>query len=275
MTVLFLVFALFSPVLATNLNLDSVSVLSGRHRIFDKSLTISPSDTLFIPPGSSLLFAPLTGLTVSGVLIAAGTSQAPVSFSSVNDSLGVASPFDWLGIELSETAFCSLSYTFLGFATSGITSPSSSNLRLYECIFSNNGQWHVNIDNKILQVPEKTPFSYGSVAPLSPPALVPASPAVPLAKPFKKITNKQLLLSSGAMAFLAAGVVASLSESAARSAYYDYRPGNPDYDGASASKRSRTFTALRDKVDTYDTAGKVSFSVSGLLAVCLFFSFRL
>lgn len=67
------------------------------------TITVPKSATLTIPAGTTIYFAPLTGINVQGALAAAGTHSAPVVLTSINDTAGApagtAQGFDWNGVK--------------------------------------------------------------------------------------------------------------------------------------------------------------------------------
>ena len=79
-----------------------------------------------IEPGVVILFKNFTGLHVSGKLIAEGTKNQPIIFTSENDkkynpsSVLMPNPYDWNGIYIHDGAFgsilthCTISYTVYG-----------------------------------------------------------------------------------------------------------------------------------------------------------------
>lgn len=71
-----------------------------------QSMTVVDDAQLTITPGTTLAFAPGTGITVQqGALIANGTALAPIIFDSVNDSAGnTAAPGNWAGVTLGNGA---------------------------------------------------------------------------------------------------------------------------------------------------------------------------
>ncbi|MEO0330322.1 MAG: hypothetical protein AAF223_01365 [Bacteroidota bacterium] len=72
---------------------------------FTRSVTIAAGGTLTIPPGSLILAAldtanPVTIITDGGRLVAEGTAEAPIVFTSANTLTQTAAPGDWGGFIL-------------------------------------------------------------------------------------------------------------------------------------------------------------------------------
>ena len=88
-----------------------------------QSMVVLSNATLTIQPGTTLLFAPGTGLTVQqGSLSANGTALAPITFDSANDVAGnTAAPGDWDGITLGSGAGASSLKFVQVFYGSGLT----------------------------------------------------------------------------------------------------------------------------------------------------------
>jgi fibronectin type 3 domain-containing protein len=74
------------------------------------NIVVVSNATLTIQPGTTLLFAPGTGLTVQqGALVANGTALAPIIFDSANDLPGsTPGPGDWAGVTLGNGASSSV-----------------------------------------------------------------------------------------------------------------------------------------------------------------------
>ena len=86
-------------------------------------IEVPPMRTVTIEPGTVLLFRNFSGLHVRGRLIAEGTKNDPIVFTSENDHVydplnnNVANPYDWNGIYIhpdgfgSRLNFCAITYS--------------------------------------------------------------------------------------------------------------------------------------------------------------------
>lgn len=139
----------------------------------EKDLIVPSGTTCVIGPGCVFLFRPFTGLTVEGTLVAEGSDEKQVIFTSINDtmfnpgSVQLPASFDWNGItvvaESNGTHFrnCRITYTVYGIRAQ------TPNLTIDRCIFTQNGLYHFTVMEKVFNANEGIPFSY----PEAPPAI--------------------------------------------------------------------------------------------------------
>ncbi|NLE01438.1 MAG: hypothetical protein GX640_16350 [Fibrobacter sp.] len=165
---------------------------------FDKTVTIDP--------GVIFLFKNFSGLHIRGRLIAKGTADKPIVFTSEFDKKynvnadHDANPYDWDGIYLTSDAFgsklehCQISYTVYG-----LTSDTKF-LRLDPVYFIDNGRSFITIENTQIPVQDSL-FQYildkaeTSVESVLPPLL-----KDPLA-------NKRAFLRIGSIMVITGGIV--------------------------------------------------------------------
>jgi hypothetical protein len=142
--------------------------------IVTDNLSVNKSDTVIIPEGSIFKFKPFTSLRVDGKLIVAGTEEKPVLFSSYNDTSILLNhedkpngdirlapePFDWNGIVISYTADTAELYFFeIRYATFGLKCEYDK-LKIYQGKFVSNGQYHLTIQGKIMDVFDRVGYTY-------------------------------------------------------------------------------------------------------------------
>jgi hypothetical protein len=264
--------------LTTCYSISDFALQTNKYYVVSKPITLADNDTLRIPAGTEILFAPFSGITVlpGAALISSGTKEEPVYYTSLQDTAGTASAFDWIGIDVKTAASASLSYCVIAFSTTGITAEDSTNIRIDNCIFSGNGQWSVSLSGIITQIPDLQPFSYQTTA--SPPSgnrltlsdnvninKVPQSPILSTRSP--KNTTKKLVKLSNVVLF-GVGIITTTATGISiykantySSDYNAYVPGTPGYDNASATSRQSHFDDLRKK---HNTAKIASFAGLGV-----------
>ena len=122
--------------------------------------------TIRIEPGVVMLFRNFTGMHVEGRLVADGTPQHPIVFSSEFDrafnhaSSLHANPYDWNGITIHENGLgSSFSNTRLSYSVFGINSLTKY-FKLDNMFFSNNGRSDLVIEGKDRTVAQQ-PVTYG------------------------------------------------------------------------------------------------------------------
>lgn len=122
--------------------------------------------TVTIEPGTVFLFQNFTGFQVQGQLIAEGTREKPIVFTSEfdgrfnPDTSLIANPFDWNGIYIHKDAFgtrfkyCKLNYSVYGIASD------TRLIRIDPCLFYANGKAHLTIADSMHLVEDEKPYTY-------------------------------------------------------------------------------------------------------------------
>jgi hypothetical protein len=141
---------------------------SGSPYYIEKDIVVPQGKILTIPKGCVLLFNPFSGIVVQGTLKVQGTQDTPVVFTSVNDSLynknalRLPAPFDWNGIHISkESRGSQLDHFILSYSVYGLKAQSVE-VSLNGGIFRSNGQFHFTLNEKIQDVKDNIPFSFGN-----------------------------------------------------------------------------------------------------------------
>jgi hypothetical protein len=122
--------------------------------------------TVTFEPGTVLLFKNFTGMHVEGRLVAEGTAEYPIVFTSELDQAyrpGAAlhaNPYDWNGIYLHESgigsSFARCSILFSVYGISSLT----KYIKIDNVVFVNNGRSDLTIEGKGVSVTPAKPFSY-------------------------------------------------------------------------------------------------------------------
>jgi hypothetical protein len=269
-SLLVLAFAIFA--FASSRSINDYAKPTGKYLVVSKPILIASGDTLIVPQGREVLFTNLSGITIlsGGAMSAIGTKGQPIYFTSLLDTAGSASAFDWNGIEIKSGAAAHFAYCFVAFSTSGITAEDSTGVQLENCIFSVNGQWNFSVSGIITPVPDLQPFSYRplkpqgtlQVAPDTAAARLPVSPHKPRLRP------RQLVLGGIGIVLIAAGSATLYQSGRYRSEYNAYVPGSTAFDAASPSARQNRFDDLRGKYGAFSAIGGVCI---GLAAVDVLF----
>ncbi len=146
-------------------NLPKVIQDQGKPYIVTSDIYVPYGKTIRIEPGVIMLFKNFTGMHVEGRLLAEGTSEKPIVFSSEFDktynpgSALHANPFDWNGIYIHENGLGStFAYAKLQYSVFGINSLTKY-IRLDSMTFSSNGRSDLVIQGKE-QAIATNPFSY-------------------------------------------------------------------------------------------------------------------
>jgi hypothetical protein len=159
-------------------------------------IIVPQGQTCIIEPGVVLLFRSFTGLRVQGTLLARGSDDKPIVFTSINDkkynqaSPLAAAPYDWNGIQvLADGIGTSLSYCALFYSVYGIVSMTRY-IRIGPSMFRSNGRANVTIEGQEYQVGEG-PFEYAL------PTAAPATSAQLAALPDPNARKRAILRYSG------------------------------------------------------------------------------
>ena len=134
--------------------------------IVKEDLIIPKNGRMIINKGCKLFFKPFTGIIVEGSLSIEGTTDEPVLFTSINDSLSPektdqkANPFDWNGILITKQAQdIALRNCIVKYSVYGLKSQ-NANMIIDNGIFKGNGQFNCTINDKILPVYDNLAYSY-------------------------------------------------------------------------------------------------------------------
>ncbi len=121
--------------------------------------------TVTIEAGTVFLFKNFTGLHVQGTLMANGTADHPVVFTSENDkrfnttTTLIANPYDWNGIFIHEDAIgTDLQHIDVDFSVYGINSLTKF-IRITDAVFTENGRANLTIEGQPQPV-TAAPFSF-------------------------------------------------------------------------------------------------------------------
>jgi hypothetical protein len=123
--------------------------------------------TVTISEGAVLCFKNFTGLHVQGILLAKGTREKPVVFTSENDkaynkrSMVNAAPYDWNGIYIHEEAIgTQLSFCSVQYSVDGIGSLTKF-FKLSACLFLHNGRANLTVQGVQYKVTD-LPYEYAA-----------------------------------------------------------------------------------------------------------------
>jgi hypothetical protein len=146
--------------------LPDVVPASGSPYLVTADIVIPPGRTVTIEPGVFLLFRNFTGVQVHGTLIAVGTKESPIAFSSEHDqrhgsqSVQAPAPYDWNGITVTENALgTKFEFCRIGYSLYGINSLTEY-VTIIDCVFNKNGKSDVTIKGTKQEVAAKVPYSY-------------------------------------------------------------------------------------------------------------------
>lgn len=147
---------------------DVTFTKEGNPYLVEKEILVPAGKTVVLPAGCLFLFESFAGMKVEGRLLVQGTSEDPVVFTSIQDSefnpdtKQLPNPFDWNGIFVTEQSRGTHFNNFtLKYSVYGIKSQSQQ-VVVQNGLFSQNGQFHFTVDDKIQFVQENIPFSYGA-----------------------------------------------------------------------------------------------------------------
>ena len=128
-------------------------------------IEVPTGKTVSVEQGAVFLFKNFTGLHVQGKLVALGTRDRPIVFTSENDrsvnpgSALLPNPYDWNGIYIHADGLgTSMAYCKIMFTVYGIVSETKF-IRLDPVVLRSNGKSNLVIEGKEQTVTDK-PFSY-------------------------------------------------------------------------------------------------------------------
>lgn len=134
--------------------LPSLIRYSERPYLVTSNIEVPPDRTVTIEPGTVLLFKNFSGLHIRGRLIARGTAEKPIVFTSEYDrqynpsSAREANPFDWDGIYLTLNSLgTQLTHVTIAYSVYCITSESKF-IRLDPLTVIDNGKSIITIDQQ-------------------------------------------------------------------------------------------------------------------------------
>ena len=95
--------------------IDAFTITSDRTWLLDGGLYVADGGVLTVEKGTTVYAStdgdtPLISVRIGGQIIAEGTADAPIVFTSINSIAGSASPGDWGGIILNGSAPTNLGY---------------------------------------------------------------------------------------------------------------------------------------------------------------------
>ncbi|MEM2102257.1 MAG: right-handed parallel beta-helix repeat-containing protein [Candidatus Bathyarchaeia archaeon] len=122
---------------------DTVWTLTDSPFVLSKDVTVYPNATLTIEPGVEVRFGGQFLLNVTGRLIANGTKERTITFTSNKES---PAPGDWKTIQFSGASSSILAYCSIKYAENG-TTIKSGNIEIKNTEISNNFQNGVAIEN--------------------------------------------------------------------------------------------------------------------------------
>jgi hypothetical protein len=203
--------------------------------------------TVMIEAGVVFLFKNFTGLHVSGILLARGTKDKPIIFTSENDrdyhrkSVVDPAPFDWNGLYLHEDAVGThLAYCAILYSVDGIVSQTKF-IRLNTCLFLHNGRASLTVEGKQHSVTNQ-PYDYSlSVSDLS----LMKIPANILKDP--QATSRMILRYSGIVTSIAGLVMAMIGGSNLNMSSHEFNSMSATTDENLAHQSSSSWNSARLK----------------------------
>ncbi len=141
-----------------------ISATSGPYLVVE-DIEVPLGKTVTIEPGTVFMFKNFSGLHVQGRLVAEGTGDRPIVFTSEYDGeynqaeSMYPNPYDWNGIYIHENALgSSISHFHLFYSVYGIISDTKF-FRIESGLFQNNGKSNLVIEGETKTVGDE-PFSY-------------------------------------------------------------------------------------------------------------------
>lgn len=138
----------------------------GKPYLVTSDIEVPFGKTVTIEAGVTLLFQNFTGFQVQGQLIAEGTKENPIIFTSEfdgkyhPDTTQIANPFDWNGIYIHKDAFGSrFKFSKILYSVYGVKSDTRL-IRLDPCVFNGNGKANLTLVDSIIVVTDNKPFTF-------------------------------------------------------------------------------------------------------------------
>jgi len=142
----------FSTVSATyvedSITQDTIWTLTDSPLVVSKDVTVNQNVTLTIEPGVEIRFGGKFSLTVNGQLIASGTQDKIITFTSNKDQPEAE---DWNTIRFNGTEPSILAYCSIRYAING-TTIENGNVEIKNCEISNNYQNGITIVNSTVKI---------------------------------------------------------------------------------------------------------------------------
>jgi hypothetical protein len=141
---------------------------AGNPYIVTESVIISGNKPTVFNKGCLLLFKRFTELDVYGTLIVSGEPDSPVVFTSINDQDSITTdtipaPFDWNGIKIRLGAEGTTLKNFrITYSVYGLQSQ-TEDIEVVSGRFSDNGQFHFTIKERIEPVTDNLPYTHHRV----------------------------------------------------------------------------------------------------------------
>jgi hypothetical protein len=142
----------------------------GNPYIVNENIVVAHGQSATIKAGCVFLFKAFTGMVVEGDLVADGTFEDPIVFTSIHDdnfsvhASALPNPFDWNGILVKSTAsHVRLSDFILAYSVYGIKSE-QEHFTIKNGTFKANGQFHMTVKGAIQTVIDGLPFTYNADA---------------------------------------------------------------------------------------------------------------
>lgn len=169
----FLAFIVSFPIQVFSFEFDTLSgplpktvAASEKPYLVVSDIEVPFGKTVTIEPGAVFLFQNFTGFQVQGQLVAEGTKEKSIIFTSEfdgrynPDTSLIANPFDWNGIYIHKDAFGTrLKYCKINYSVYGINSVTRL-IRINPCIFFANGKVHLTIADSLHHVEDEKPYNY-------------------------------------------------------------------------------------------------------------------
>jgi hypothetical protein len=254
-------------------DLPSIVKNTGKPYLVTADITVPPGMSVVIESGTRLLFKNFSGLQVYGTLLARGTAERPIIFTSENDrargssSATEPAPYDWNGITVTENAvgtsfeYCQVSYSLYGI------NDLAADIALRKCMFFQNGKSDF-VYKGVKQTVLPGPFTFLPLG--EKPAAAVAAVAPP---PARKRSGVKIGLQAAGIAALAAGLGVGLWK------FTDYRTSSATFDGlspdANAQNRYTVTSAQWDAAhrnrtnDLYAMGAGFGFALLGAVAITI------